>query len=155
MLSKAKAHPTLPVTDIERARKFYGETLELKLREELAPGHLLYDAGEGTFLVVYERPTPAKADSTAASFIVADVEATVKGLKDRGVEFEDYDFPGLQTVNSIATMGNVKGAWFKDPDDNILAVSSGEVNESKLRNISMCYVQARGFVHKLFLILLC
>ena len=123
MPSKAKAHPTLPVTDIERARKFYGETLELKLREELAPGHLLYDAGEGTFLVVYERPTPTKADSTAASFIVDDVEATVKGLKDRGVVFEEYDFPGLQTVNSIATMGNVKGAWFKDPDDNILAVS--------------------------------
>ena len=123
MLSKSKAHPTLPVTDIERARKFYGETLELKLREELAPGHLLYDAGEGTFLIVYERPTPTKADSTAASFIVADVEATVKGLKDRGVVFEEYDFPGLQTVNSIATMGNVKGAWFKDPDDNILAVS--------------------------------
>ena len=123
MLSKAKAHPTLPVTDIERARKFYGETLELKLREELAPGHLLYDAGEGTFLIVYERPTPTKADSTAASFFVDDVEATVKGLKDRGVVFEEYDFPGLQTVNSIATMGNVKGAWFKDPDGNILAVS--------------------------------
>ena len=123
MLSKSKAHPTLPVTDIERARKFYGETLELKLREELAAGHLLYDAGEGTFLIVYERPTPTKADSTAASFFVDDVEATVKGLKDRGVVFEEYDFPGMKTVNSIATMGNVKGAWFKDPDGNILAVS--------------------------------
>jgi catechol 2,3-dioxygenase-like lactoylglutathione lyase family enzyme len=123
MLSKGKAHPTLPVTDIERAKKFYGETLELKLREELAPGHLLYDAGEGTFLVVYEKPTPTNAENTAASFIVDDVEATVKGLKDRGVKFEEYDFPGLKTVNSIATMGNVKGAWFKDPDGNILAVA--------------------------------
>jgi len=123
MLSKGKAHPTLPVTNIERAKKFYSETLELKLREELAPGHLLYDAGEGTFLVVYERPTPTTADSTAASFIVDDVEETVKELKDRGVVFEEYDFPGLKTVNNIATMGNVKGAWFKDPDNNILAVS--------------------------------
>ncbi len=123
MLSKGKAHPTLPVTDIERAKKLYGETLELKLREELAPGHLLYDAVEGTFLVMYERPTPTTADSTAASFIAADVEATVKGLKDRGVVFEEYDFPGLKTVNSIATMGNVKGAWLKYPDNNILAVS--------------------------------
>jgi len=123
MLSKAKAHPTLPVTDIERAKKFYGGTLELKLREELAPGHLLYDAGGGTFLVVYERQTPSTADNTAASFIVDDVEATVKGLKDRGVVFEEYDFPGLKTVNSIATMGHVKGAWFKDPDGNILAVA--------------------------------
>ena len=123
MLSKGKAHPTLPVTDIKRAKKFYSETLELKLREELAPGHLLYDAGEGTFLIVYERPTPTTSDATAASFIVDNVETTVKGLKDKGVKFEEYDFPGLKTVNSIATMGNVKGAWFKDPDDNILAVS--------------------------------
>ena len=123
MLSKGKAHPTLPVTDIKRAKIFYSETLELKLREELAPGHLLYDAGEGTFLIVYERPTPTTSDATAASFIVDDVEATVKGLKGKGVKFEEYDFPGLKTVNSIATMGNIKGAWFKDLDNNILAVS--------------------------------
>jgi catechol 2,3-dioxygenase-like lactoylglutathione lyase family enzyme len=123
MLSKGKAHPTLPVTDIERARKFYGGTLELKLRDELAPGHLLYDAGGGTFLVVFERPTPTKADNTAASFFVDDVEATVKGLKDRGVEFEEYDIPGVTWDNGVATMGKVKGAWFKDPDGNILAVS--------------------------------
>ena len=56
-------------------------------------------------------------------FIVDDVEDTVKGLKDRGVVFEEYDFPGLKTENGIATMGNVKGAWFRDPDGNILAVS--------------------------------
>jgi catechol 2,3-dioxygenase-like lactoylglutathione lyase family enzyme len=123
MLSKGKAHPTLPVTDIERARKFYGETLELKLREEITDGHLLYDAGEGTFLVVYERPTPTTSDATAASFIVDDVETTVKGLRDRGVVFEEYDIPGVTWDNSIATMGNMKGAWFKDPDGNILAVA--------------------------------
>jgi len=123
MISKGRVHPTLPVTDIKRARKFYGETLQLKLREELAEGHLLYDAGEGTFLVVYERSTPTTADSTAASFIVDDVEATVKELKGKGVKFEEYDFPGLKTVNSIATMGTVRGAWFKDPDNNILGVA--------------------------------
>lgn len=123
MLSNSKVHPTLPVTDIERAKKFYGKTLELKLSKELAQGHLLYDAGEGTFLIVYERNTPSRADNTAASFIVDDVESTVQGLKDRGVVFEEYDLPGLKTVNGIATMGNIKGAWFRDPDGNILAVS--------------------------------
>jgi catechol 2,3-dioxygenase-like lactoylglutathione lyase family enzyme len=123
MLSKGKAHPTLPVTDIARARKFYGETLELKLREEITDGHLLYDAGEGTFLVVYERPTPSTSDATAASFIVDDVETTVKGLRDRGVVFEEYDIPGVTWDNGIATMGDLKGAWFKDPDGNILAVA--------------------------------
>jgi catechol 2,3-dioxygenase-like lactoylglutathione lyase family enzyme len=123
MLSKGKVHPTLPVTDIEKAKKFYGETLELQLREEPAPGHLLYDAGGGTFLVVYEKPTPTTANNTAASFLVDDVETAVKELKGRGVVFEEYDLPGLKTVNSIATMGKVKGAWFKDPSGNILAVS--------------------------------
>jgi hypothetical protein len=53
------------------------------------------------------------------------VEATVRWLKNRGVVFEEYDFPGLKTVNGIATLGDRKGAWFKDPDGNILAVSSG------------------------------
>jgi len=123
MLSRGKVHPTLPVTDIERAKKFYGETLELKLREEPAPDHLIYDAGEGTFLIVYKRPTPTAADNTAASFVVEDVESEVKALKDKGVVFEEYDIPGLKTVNSIASMGKVRGAWFKDPDGNILAVS--------------------------------
>ena len=123
MLSKGKVHPTLPVTNIERAKKFYGGTLGLKIKQELTDGHLMYDAGEGTFLVIYERPSPPKADNTAASFIVDDIEATVQGLKDKGVVFEEYDFPGMKTVNGIATLGNIKGAWFKDPDGNILAVA--------------------------------
>ena len=123
MLNKGKVHPTLPVTDIERAKKFYGGTLGLNMNQDLADGHLMYDAGDGTFLVIYERPTPTKADNTAASFFVDDIEAVVQGLKDRGVVFEEYDFPGMKTVNSIATMGNVRGAWFKDPDGNILAVA--------------------------------
>ena len=53
MLNKGKVHPTLPVTNLERAKKFYGDTLGLKIKEELADGHLMYDAGEGTFLVIY------------------------------------------------------------------------------------------------------
>jgi len=73
MLREGKAHPTLPVTDIKRAKKFYSDTLDLDLRKKLASGHLLYSAGEGTFLIVYERPTPTTSDATAASFIVDDV----------------------------------------------------------------------------------
>lgn len=123
MLNQSKVHPTLPVTDIKRAKRFYSETLGLNLREEVAPGHLSYDAGDGTFLVVYERPTPPTSDATAASFEVDDVEAAVKGLKDKGVTFEVYDLPGVEWTDVIATMGTLKGAWFRDPDGNILAVS--------------------------------
>jgi catechol 2,3-dioxygenase-like lactoylglutathione lyase family enzyme len=113
------------VTDLERAKKFYGETLGLKSDGVIAEGHAVYEAGEGTFLVIYERSEPSKAENTAASFSVDDVEGTVQWLKDRGVTFEEYDSPELKTINSIATIGDLKGAWFKDPDGNILAVSNG------------------------------
>ena len=38
--------------------------------------------------------------------------------------FEDYDLPGLKTEQGIATAGDSKGAWFKDPDGNIIAIES-------------------------------
>ena len=49
-------------------------------------------------------------------FGVTDVAATVKALQDQGVVFEDYDFPGLRTVNGVAELGGSKAAWFKDTD---------------------------------------
>ena len=125
MLVHGKVHPTLSVINLERAKKFYGGTLDLKSNGEVAEGHAVYEAGEGSFLVVYERSEPPKAENTVASFSVDDVEGTVRWLKDRGVVFEEYDSPGLKTVNSIATIGDLKGACFKDPDGNILAISSG------------------------------
>ena len=124
MLVQGKVHPTLSVTDLERAKKFYGGTLGLKSNGELAEGHVAYEAGEGSFLLIYERSEPPKAENTVASFLVDDVEGTVQWLKDRGVVFEEYDLPGLKTVNGMATMGDTKGGWFKDPDGNILAVVS-------------------------------
>ena len=123
MLVQGKVHPTLSVTSLERAKKFYGETLGLKSNGEVAEGHAVYEAGDGSFLVIYERTDPPKAENTVASFAVDDVEGTVQWLKDRGVVFEEYDSPGLKTVKSIATIGDIKGGWFKDPDGNILAMT--------------------------------
>ena len=57
------------------------------------------------------------------SFKVDDIETEARELKARGVKFEDIDLPNLKTVNGIATMGNIKGAWFKDPEGNILAIT--------------------------------
>ena len=127
MLTNAKIHPTLPAVDLDRAKKFYEGTLGLKvIMEDPSPGVLL-QAGEGSTIYIYER-TATKADHTVAGFSVKDVEATVKGLKTKGVVFEDVDDPGLKTVESIATMttpaGEFKGAWFKDTEGNILAVTN-------------------------------
>ncbi len=123
MSINATVHPTLPVVDLERAKKFYEGTLGLKvILEDPSPGALL-QAEEGTTLYIYQRAA-TKADHTAASFTVKDVEATVKGLKAKGVVFEDVDVPGLKTVDGVFTMGDIKGAWFKDTEGNILAVTN-------------------------------
>ena len=124
MQGSINIHPTISVTDIERAAKFYGETLDLETIGEMAEDHVAYQVGENSYLLVYKRADPPKAENTAASFVVEDVVATVEWLRGRGVVFEEYDMPGLKTENGIANMGETKGAWFKDPDGNILAVSN-------------------------------
>jgi len=127
MLINAPVRPTLPVVNLERAKKFYEGTLGLKIiQEDPSPGVVL-QAGEGTTLYIYQRAS-TKADHTVAGFRVKDVEATVKELKAKGVVFEDVDFPGLKIVEGIATMtlptGEFKGAWFKDTEGNILSVNN-------------------------------
>ena len=124
MLSNVALHPTIPAVDIERARNFYEGKLGLRVvKTDPSPGITL-EAGEGTILYIYQREA-TKADHTVVSFTVEDVEAEVSELKDKGIEFEDIEVPamGIKTVNGIATMDDMKGAWFKDTEGNILAVT--------------------------------
>jgi len=120
MLESATAVPTIAVSDIDRARKFYEETLGLKVIDERSDG-VRYAAGN-TWLLVYPSQFAGTAKSTYMSFEVDDVEKTVKELRDRGVTFEEYDFPGLKTVDGIAEIQGARGAWFKDLDGNILSI---------------------------------
>lgn len=122
MLGSSPVAPTIPVTDMARAKKFYGETLGLKEVSADIPGHTMFQAGKETMLVVYERG-PSKADQTLAGFWVQDLESEMKELRGNGISFEEYDVPGLKTVNGVATIGSTKSAWFKDPDGNVLAMS--------------------------------
>jgi predicted enzyme related to lactoylglutathione lyase len=122
-LSNAPVHPTIPVGNIDRAKKFYRETLGLNLvREDPSPG-AIFQAGKGTFVYIYQGE-PTKDEHTLASFQVDDIESSMKELSVRGVVFEEYDLPGIKTVNGIATMDGVKAAWFKDTEGNILAITN-------------------------------
>ena len=120
MLTKSSLTASAPIADIEKTRKFYRDMLGLKERHADETG-ILFEAGKGTSIYLYKRG-PTKADHTVASFSVEDMEKEVKDLKSRGVEFEDYDMPGMKTVDGIATWGEDKAAWFKDPDGNILGL---------------------------------
>ena len=88
---------------------------------------MLYRCGEGEF-VLFESGGAASGEHTQMSWEVKDIEATVEWLRGRGVTFEEYDVPGLRTVNYIAEVrdseGNLfgKGAWFRDSEGNLLGI---------------------------------
>ena len=120
MLSNFPVHPTFPASDMDRAKKFYGETLGFEIADE-NPGGVIYKAGDTTFLV-FPSKNAGSNTSTYAGFDVDDVAAEVADLKKRGVEVLDYDTPELKTVDGVADMGGAKAAWFKDSEGNTIGV---------------------------------
>ena len=124
MLGDANVTATIAVKDIEQAKKFYGDTLGLKLDKE-SPGGVSYTSG-ATKLFVYPSQYAGTNQATSASWTVQDVESVVQSLKGKGVPFEQYDnLPGVTRNGDIHVMGQLKAAWFKDPDGNILALDNG------------------------------
>jgi predicted enzyme related to lactoylglutathione lyase len=122
MLSDGQAAASLAVSDIDRAKKFYSETLGLTITQE-SPGGILYQAGKGTAVFVYPSQFAGTNKATAVAVNVEDLEATVADLRSRGVEFMEYDFPGLKTENGVAQTPEGPAAWFADPDGNIVGVT--------------------------------
>ena len=122
MLNNNRISAVLVSTDLEASQHFYQDKVGLTLSPETIPNHLLFDAAEGTTLLIYGRPNPNLADHTQVRFWSTDIENDVKELADRGVEFDDYDTPTFKTVNHIATTPVGRSAWFKDPDGNTIAV---------------------------------
>ena len=124
MLADKDAVATVAVKDLRAAKKFYGDTLGLKPTPVPEPEVLNYKSGDSTVLV-YKSQFAGSNKATSVTWIVDDVEGTVKDLKAKGVSFEHYDFPGMTRKGDVHIAGKSKAAWFKDPDGNILAVVSG------------------------------
>jgi catechol 2,3-dioxygenase-like lactoylglutathione lyase family enzyme len=121
MLADRPIHATLPAADLERAKRFYTEKLGLSPESE-APGGIFYLCGGGTRFLVFPSGGTASGTHTQLGWTVDDIEAEVADLKARGVVFEEYDTPYLKTVDSVATTGPIKAAWFKDSEGNFLSV---------------------------------
>lgn len=119
-IATAPFQVVLPAKDIKRARDYWERMVGVEVTDAPAPGYFMGKAGQGTQFLMYETPLePTKA--TAAAFLVDDLDATVADLRQRGVVFEDYDMPGLKTVNGIAEMGPMgRGAWFVDSEGNTI-----------------------------------
>ncbi|MDT0186543.1 VOC family protein [Microbacterium sp. ARD31] len=112
----------MPVTDVDRSRTFYSESLGLDYTGTNDEGSAVYALDGGSTLVLLPRPDSTPSDSTAMSFEVDDIHAEVAELEGRGVVFEDYDLPDLRTVEHVCVLGAEKAAWFKDPDGNVLCL---------------------------------
>jgi catechol 2,3-dioxygenase-like lactoylglutathione lyase family enzyme len=124
MLAKADATPMIAVKNIGRARTFYGDTLGLPTKEAMGGEVLEVTSGE-TVINVYRSEFAGTNRATALTFIVDDIEAEVRELKDKGVAFEQYDMLGLEKQGDLYVAPGMKTTWFKDPDGNILSLFEG------------------------------
>jgi predicted enzyme related to lactoylglutathione lyase len=125
MLNQTGAFGSFSVDNLETAKKFYGETLGIDVKEEMG-GHILslqISSVGCDFPIIYPKPDHQPATFTVLNFKVADVEQTVDDLTAKGVKFEHYDMGELKTdAKGIARFPGITQAWFKDPAGNILSV---------------------------------
>jgi catechol 2,3-dioxygenase-like lactoylglutathione lyase family enzyme len=127
MLSSCRAVAALPVSDLAAVRPFYEDVLGLVVDEEQPDASVLYQCGADTALLVFVSSGSASGTHTQASFECGDIDSLVAELRGRGAVFEEYDQPGLRTEQGIADMDGERGAWFRDPAGNLLAIWQRQV----------------------------
>jgi catechol 2,3-dioxygenase-like lactoylglutathione lyase family enzyme len=122
MLSNSPVFPSIRVSNINKAKAFYEKSLGLKVLFE-DTGEVLLEAGNKSRIYLYEGQK-STASHTLAVFYVKDIYKTIEELSKKGVVFEQYDYPELKTdEKGVVTRDTKKGAWFTDPDGNILGLS--------------------------------
>lgn len=122
MISDKLVACALPAQDLERAKNFYKEKLDLSPSEE-RPDGVYYECGSGTRFFVFLSSGQSRGEFTQMGIQVPDVRAAAAELKEHGVVFEQYDFPGLKTdADGIAEIEGELGAWFKDSEGNLISI---------------------------------
>jgi catechol 2,3-dioxygenase-like lactoylglutathione lyase family enzyme len=126
MLDSSVVNAVIPTHDVERSRKFYESALGCRMTEEYPGNGFRYECADGSWFLLYETTVPIPAQHTVAGWTVEDIEAVVAELESNGVTFEVYDmaeygFPEAGKAK-ILDMDGAKGAFFKDPEGNILSL---------------------------------
>jgi catechol 2,3-dioxygenase-like lactoylglutathione lyase family enzyme len=122
MLTNAPVTTILPVVDMQRARAFYEGKLGFTPDGPKPTGDVVYHVSPGAQIALHPKEGGTKADHTALSFEVRDIVADIRALEQAGVVFEDYDLPGLKTVDHVCVLGSEKAAWFRDTEGNYLCL---------------------------------
>jgi catechol-2,3-dioxygenase len=121
MLGEHPIDVMILATDLGVAREFYGDRIGLDVLIE-SDDFLTFKCGGDSRLVVTRSATGTSEPQTKASWRVNDLAAEVSELRDRGVEVEEYDEPGLKTVEGIADVGFALAAWLVDPHGNSIGL---------------------------------
>ncbi len=124
MLGNRDAVANIAVKNLKAARKFYEDTLGLKQAGAEGEELIVFKSGKTT-INVYRSEFAGTNKATAVTWAVGDeVEDIVRALKAKGVTFEHYDMPDMKLEGDVHVFGDMKVAWFKDPDGNILNIVS-------------------------------
>ena len=121
LLKTATPKTALPVEDLARAKAYYRDKLGLEPTREVE-GALFYEGSGNSGFLLFPTSGRPSGQHTQMAWFVTDIVATVAELKRRGVRFEEYDFPGLKTIDGVADLGYEKSAWFRDSEGNLLAL---------------------------------
>jgi catechol 2,3-dioxygenase-like lactoylglutathione lyase family enzyme len=125
MLGDKEAVANIAVKNLETAKKFYEETLGLTQIGTEGQEVIVFRSGSSK-IYVYKSQYAGTNQATALTWAVGkDIEGVVQALKAKGVAFEHYDMPDMTREDDIHVAGNMKVAWFKDPDGNILNIING------------------------------
>ncbi|MGV1048301.1 MAG: VOC family protein [Solirubrobacterales bacterium] len=122
MLTEVKAFSSFASDDLAKARRFYGETLGLKVSSPIEEMLLSLEIAGERPTMIYLKPDFVPATYTVLNFPVTDIEAAVDELTARGVEFERYEGMGQDEKGISREGGGPPIAWFEDPAGNILSV---------------------------------
>lgn len=120
MLGDYSIHVVLLSRDLAETRAFYHGQLGLEILDE-SDDAITFRSGS-TLLAVTRSTTGTADEQTQAGWYVDDLEAELSELRRRGVEIEEYDLPGLKTVEGIADIGFARAAWIVDPHGNALGI---------------------------------
>jgi catechol 2,3-dioxygenase-like lactoylglutathione lyase family enzyme len=125
MLSDKNAVANIAVKDLETAKRFYQDVLGLQVIDSNTPPEVIVFKSGNSMIIVYKSQYAGTNKATSMTWTVGDnIEGVVQALKANGITFEHYDIPNIKLEGDIHVDGNMKVAWFKDPDGNILNLTN-------------------------------
>jgi len=121
MLGDYPIDVVLLATDLDASRDFYRDKVGLQIVTE-NPNAVTFKCGNGSRLAISKSSVGTADEQTQAAWRVADLEEELGTLRSRGVEIQEYDLPGLKTVDGVADIGFARMAWFIDPGKNCVGI---------------------------------